>query len=306
MDSFGSWLILLVVLLAGLAAGWLVLRSRRDEPPASTNRATTQAPGPVPNQRAETASPSPADQPAPVPAEPASAVATEPVAATPDATADTPVSTGTDPTATPTAAPVETPAAVVDTPSTTPEIAEPASTPAVAEPASTPEVAEPVGTTEVAEPVGTTEVAEPVGTTVGSGAEPSAAVLEGPAEQADEDEPGVRPAVATPPVRRKAATKSSPSVAAKPSPAASSPSTDAAPATSVVEAADDFRRIQGVGPKMAAALHGAGIRTYQQLAELDETTLRETIRGAGLRATASLVTWPQQAKILASQPGETA
>ncbi|PMR62587.1 hypothetical protein C1A38_03075 [Verrucosispora sp. ts21] len=56
---------------------------------------------------------------------------------------------------------------------------------------------------------------------------------------------------------------------------------------------------------MAAALHGAGIRTYHQLAELDEATLRDTIRGAGLRATASLVTWPQQAKILAAQPDDT-
>ncbi|GAB3842856.1 hypothetical protein GCM10029963_16580 [Micromonospora andamanensis] len=52
---------------------------------------------------------------------------------------------------------------------------------------------------------------------------------------------------------------------------------------------------------MAAALHGAGIRTYRQLAELDEAALRETIRSAGLRATASLVTWPQQAKVLAAQ-----
>ncbi|WP_230415671.1 hypothetical protein [Micromonospora tarapacensis] len=55
---------------------------------------------------------------------------------------------------------------------------------------------------------------------------------------------------------------------------------------------------------MAAALHDAGIRTYRQLAELDEAALRETIKGAGLRATASLVTWPQQAKVLATQADE--
>ncbi|MFG3417325.1 hypothetical protein ACIBTZ_24045 [Micromonospora sp. NPDC049460] len=70
--------------------------------------------------------------------------------------------------------------------------------------------------------------------------------------------------------------------------------------------ADDFRRIQGVGPKMAAALQAAGIRTYGQLAELDEAALRETIRGAGLRAAPSLATWPQQAKVLAGAPQEAA
>ncbi|WP_433384994.1 helix-hairpin-helix domain-containing protein [Micromonospora sp. KLBMP9576] len=72
------------------------------------------------------------------------------------------------------------------------------------------------------------------------------------------------------------------------------------------DAADDFRRIQGVGPKMAAALQAAGIRTYRQLAELDEAALRETIRAAGLRGAPSLATWPQQAKVLAGAPQEAA
>ncbi|SCE96663.1 hypothetical protein [Micromonospora mirobrigensis] len=68
--------------------------------------------------------------------------------------------------------------------------------------------------------------------------------------------------------------------------------------------ADDFRRIQGVGPKMAAALQAAGIRTYGQLAALDEAALRDTIRAAGLRAAPSLATWAQQAKVLAGAPAE--
>ncbi|MFF5174595.1 helix-hairpin-helix domain-containing protein [Micromonospora sp. NPDC000089] len=75
-------------------------------------------------------------------------------------------------------------------------------------------------------------------------------------------------------------------------------------AAAAEDRADDFRRIQGVGPKMAAALQEAGIRTYRQLAELDEAALRETIRAAGLRATASLATWPQQAKVLAGASAE--
>lgn len=68
------------------------------------------------------------------------------------------------------------------------------------------------------------------------------------------------------------------------------------------EAPDDFRRIQGIGPKMATALQAAGIRTFRQLAELDEPALRETIRAAGLRGAPSLATWPQQAKDLADAP----
>nr|WP_225852577.1 helix-hairpin-helix domain-containing protein [Micromonospora sp. AMSO12t] len=79
-----------------------------------------------------------------------------------------------------------------------------------------------------------------------------------------------------------------------------------APVATDSDAADDFRRIQGVGPKMAAALQAAGIRTYRQLAELDEAALRETIRAAGLRAAPSLATWPQQAKVLAGAPQEAA
>ncbi|GAA2183008.1 hypothetical protein [Micromonospora lupini] len=63
--------------------------------------------------------------------------------------------------------------------------------------------------------------------------------------------------------------------------------------------ADDFRRIQGVGPKMAAALQAAGVRTYAQLGELDEPALRDLIRAAGLRAAPALATWPQQARVLA-------
>ncbi|MEU5942161.1 helix-hairpin-helix domain-containing protein [Micromonospora sp. NPDC047548] len=74
------------------------------------------------------------------------------------------------------------------------------------------------------------------------------------------------------------------------------PAAEAAPAGDAP--ADDFRRIQGVGPKMAAALQAAGIRTYRQLAELDEAALRDTIRAAGLRAAPSVATWPQQAKML--------
>lgn len=61
---------------------------------------------------------------------------------------------------------------------------------------------------------------------------------------------------------------------------------------------DDLRRIEGIGPKMANALTDAGIRTYRQLADIDVDTLRNTVRAAGMRAPASLPTWPQQAATL--------
>ncbi|MFI6781281.1 hypothetical protein [Micromonospora sp. NPDC050276] len=107
-----------------------------------------------------------------------------------------------------------------------------------------------------------------------------------------------RPATATPPVR--------------PSTAATPPVRSAAdPAVGGVDAdltgpADDFRRIQGIGPKMAAALQDAGVRTYGQLGELDEPALRDLIRAAGLRAAPGLASWPQQARVLAGAGDEMA
>jgi predicted flap endonuclease-1-like 5' DNA nuclease len=63
-----------------------------------------------------------------------------------------------------------------------------------------------------------------------------------------------------------------------------------------VAVADDLTRIAGIGPKIAAALAGAGITTYGQLAETDVPTLRAAITGAGLRLAPSLPTWPERAK----------
>ncbi len=62
---------------------------------------------------------------------------------------------------------------------------------------------------------------------------------------------------------------------------------------------DDLQRIEGIGPKMSGALVAAGIRTYVQLAESDEETLRTAIEAAGLTFAPSLVTWARQARLLA-------
>jgi predicted flap endonuclease-1-like 5' DNA nuclease len=50
---------------------------------------------------------------------------------------------------------------------------------------------------------------------------------------------------------------------------------------------------------MSSALHAAGIRTFQQLAETDVLTLRAAIQAAGLRFAPSIVTWSKQARLLA-------
>ncbi|WP_432833146.1 helix-hairpin-helix domain-containing protein [Dactylosporangium sp. CA-092794] len=62
---------------------------------------------------------------------------------------------------------------------------------------------------------------------------------------------------------------------------------------------DDLQRIEGIGPKMSAALIAAGIRTYVQLAEADVDTLRAAIEAAGLRFAPSIVTWARQSRLLA-------
>lgn len=62
---------------------------------------------------------------------------------------------------------------------------------------------------------------------------------------------------------------------------------------------EELERIEGIGPKMANALRAAGIRTFRQLAEADDTTRRAAIEKAGLSFAPSLVTWGRQAQLLA-------
>ena len=58
-------------------------------------------------------------------------------------------------------------------------------------------------------------------------------------------------------------------------------------ATPVTTAADDnLRRIAGIGPKIEMALQAAGFRTYRQLAEATEPELRAAVRAANLRSCA--------------------
>ena len=63
---------------------------------------------------------------------------------------------------------------------------------------------------------------------------------------------------------------------------------------------DNLQRIEGVGPRIAAALDGAGLRTYRAIAGADEEQLSAALREAGLSFAPSLVTWHLQARLLAA------
>ena len=74
---------------------------------------------------------------------------------------------------------------------------------------------------------------------------------------------------------------------------------DAASAASEDSVEDDLERIEGIGPKMAAALRAAGIHSFGQLAATDDDTRRSAIEAAGLTFAPSLVSWGRQAQLLA-------
>ncbi|MEV4215127.1 hypothetical protein [Micromonospora sp. NPDC049662] len=331
--SIGHSLIVVVAVLLGLAAGWL-LRGRQGagaaarpivdgdpvaglavvtspEPPAMTDEARPAASIDSPPAAV-------ADEPAPVDTVSAPATVTTSDDSAPDAVDPGDMAL----TEAPPAVPADDRTAAFDEPGTVDEQPAPATVVAPRQPlddrndtpSDEPIDATPVDTTP-AEPVDATPAdatpAEPIDAT------PAETVPAAPDEQAEavpaesaytgttpaDTTPAVaaglpavdvdeaEPARATPPVR---------ATDAPPIPAATADTDPTGPAdTDPTGPADDFRRIQGVGPKMAAALQAAGVRTYRQLGELDEPALRDLIRTAGLRAAPALATWPQQARVLA-------
>jgi predicted flap endonuclease-1-like 5' DNA nuclease len=74
---------------------------------------------------------------------------------------------------------------------------------------------------------------------------------------------------------------------------------EAAGAEPAAPSADDLERIEGIGPRIGAALRGAGILTFRQVAEADIATLQAALEQAGLRFAPSLPTWSRQAELLA-------
>ena len=68
-----------------------------------------------------------------------------------------------------------------------------------------------------------------------------------------------------------------------------------------ITTADDFKKIEGVGPKIEALLHNAAIKTYVELSEVSVDKIKEILTEAGSRYKMhDPTTWPDQAKMAAA------
>ena len=64
--------------------------------------------------------------------------------------------------------------------------------------------------------------------------------------------------------------------------------------------ADDLKKVEGIGPKIAGVFADAGIDTFAKLAETDVEKLKEILAAAGPRyASKNPTSWPKQAKMAA-------
>lgn len=70
--------------------------------------------------------------------------------------------------------------------------------------------------------------------------------------------------------------------------------------SAVAPNADDLKKIEGIGPKIAGLLNENGITTFQQLAVTPLERLDELLIGAKLRRIADPGTWPEQAQLAAA------
>ncbi|WP_170110296.1 isoamylase early set domain-containing protein [Flavilitoribacter nigricans] len=74
----------------------------------------------------------------------------------------------------------------------------------------------------------------------------------------------------------------------------------AAPVKKTAPVADDLKKIEGIGPKIAGLLNAKGIHTYADLSKAKKAILQETLAAAGSRYKMhDPTTWPQQAKLAA-------
>ncbi|MBX3082383.1 MAG: hypothetical protein KF716_12175 [Anaerolineae bacterium] len=62
---------------------------------------------------------------------------------------------------------------------------------------------------------------------------------------------------------------------------------------------DNLQVIEGIGPKIAEALHNAGVQTFAQLAAKQPADLEKIVRDAGVRMVGHGETWPEQAQLAA-------
>ncbi|MEE9371982.1 MAG: helix-hairpin-helix domain-containing protein [Saprospiraceae bacterium] len=95
----------------------------------------------------------------------------------------------------------------------------------------------------------------------------------------------------------KAAAKASPKAASKPK-AAAKPKAASSKASS--NKPDDFKKIEGIGPKIASLISESGISSFAQLAKTDPDKIKEVLLAAGNRYKMhDPTTWPQQAGLAA-------
>ena len=83
---------------------------------------------------------------------------------------------------------------------------------------------------------------------------------------------------------------------AKAAPVAAAPKKEAAPKAKATKA-DDLKKIEGIGPKIATTLIEAGIATYTDLSKAKPEKISEII--ADVRGNHVTDTWPAQAKLAA-------
>ena len=72
------------------------------------------------------------------------------------------------------------------------------------------------------------------------------------------------------------------------------------PAAKKTEKPDDFKKIEGIGPKIASLINDAGITTFDELSKTDPEKVREILLAAGNRYKMhDPTTWPKQAGMAA-------
>lgn len=88
--------------------------------------------------------------------------------------------------------------------------------------------------------------------------------------------------------------------AAEPHESHGAPAPSVAAVSTVSSGVDDLKVIEGIGPKIALALNGVGIRTFADLAERDPNDVERIVRDAGVRMVGHADTWIEQAKLASS------
>jgi large subunit ribosomal protein L21 len=85
----------------------------------------------------------------------------------------------------------------------------------------------------------------------------------------------------------------------KAEPKAAAPTKETAPKATAKKSskADDLKKVEGIGPKIAETLVEAGISTFAELAKTDAAKISEII--AGVRGNHVTDTWPAQAQLAA-------